>query len=79
MPWNYRIMRRNYDDIGEILYKIHEVYYDKKGNVIMWTEDSTSPSGDTPEELKEDFEYFKKALSKPILDCETGKEIKEKK
>jgi hypothetical protein len=69
MTWNYRLMRRN----GFL--SIHEVYYKDDGKVRTWTEDPMEPGGDTVEEVQQDLKWMARALTKPILDYETGKEI----
>ena len=76
MNWDYRIMRRTTitHDYTDIIDGIHEVYYEKDGTVSSWTADAVeimSEPGDMEEELK----HVCKALEKPILDYETGKEI----
>lgn len=73
MCWNHRIMKRR--DRGEDFYAIYEVYYDESGKIDGWTEDSCSPEGDSLEELKESFRFFRQAFHAPILDYETGKKI----
>lgn len=77
MSWNYRVMKRKHklpsggteDEFG-----IYEVYYNNKGKVDGWTEDSVAPHGETLEELKKAFDLYKGALDKPALDYKTGKE-----
>lgn len=66
MTWNYRIMKRQ---IGSFVsYDVHEVYYNADGSIKAWTENSIKPSGETIEELKEDFSMQLRAFEKPILD-----------
>lgn len=75
--WEYRVMRRvegivtNYFTFG-----IHEVYYNKKGERETWTSERMSPHGITIEGLRSDLRRMSSALKKPVLDYETGKEIK---
>ena len=73
MSWNHRVMKRSYthkDGTIEYTYAIHEVYYDKEGNVDSYTEDSVAPQGETLEELEKEIELFKKAILKPVLNYE---------
>lgn len=72
--WNYRVMRKKSKN-GEVRYAIHETYYDG-GKVTGWTRDAIGPRGDTLAELKNDYKFMASALKKPVLDYETGKEIK---
>ena len=73
MSWTYRVMRKvegrttKYYDYG-----IHEVYTEPKG----WTRDAVGPHGETLAELKRDLTAMRKALTLPVLDWDTGKEIK---
>ena len=68
MSWNYRIIKRTYPNSVEI-YAIHEVYY-TSGDARATTVQPCWPQGETLEELKEDFEWYRKALEKPVLDYE---------
>ncbi len=72
MTWNHRVMREG----G--LYTIHEVFYHKNGTIRTWTTEPVSPDGESLKELGQSLDWFKEALSKPVLDYETGKPIKEK-
>ena len=69
MTWNYRVVKRVYDD-GTVLFTIHEAYYDETGKPSAITENPTRPQGETFEELQGDMEYYQMALSKPILNWE---------
>ncbi|MGH6830939.1 MAG: hypothetical protein ACREDG_07275, partial [Methylocella sp.] len=40
-----------------------------------WTDSECRPFGDTPDELSGDLDMMKAALSLPVLDYATGKEI----
>lgn len=62
MSWNYRIIRSAHDgSVG-----IHEVYYDD-GIPTGWSENPSSPYGETLNELKKEFEMMARALSMPVL------------
>ena len=56
------------NEYHEDLYGIHEAYYDENGKVFAITEESTGPSGNTLEELKQSLEWMEKSLEHPILD-----------
>jgi hypothetical protein len=86
MSWNYRVIKtvRNIV-IGkdksklDIVYRIHEVYYDENNNIRNWTEDGVDTVGETKKELIEVHNEMKKAFDMPILIKENGKlvELKE--
>lgn len=78
MSWNYRVMKRKHVDCEELA--IHEVYYDDDGNVTSWTDNkialSTFIEGDGADTtLKEVFDMMGVALTKPVLDYETGEPV----
>lgn len=78
MPWNYRVMRHESKtaDNDEIFYAIHEVYYNDAGDVSGWTQEVCgSPCGENLGEMVRDLAWIITALSKPVLDGATGKEI----
>ena len=66
--WNYRAIRKSHEESDTDTYQIHEVYYDKDGNIEGWTESPVKPLGETPDELREDIRFFIKAFQKPILE-----------
>lgn len=66
MSWNYRVFRKTC--AGHAFYEIHEVYYRLDGTIKGWTENPINPSGETPEELKQDFSKQLLAFERPILD-----------
>ena len=53
MSWNNRVMRYSTGEVG-----VHEVYYDKRGKVDVWTKDAIIV-GDTVEELLEILEIIR--------------------
>lgn len=82
MTWNARVMRKKIFvkalSREVISYGIHEVYYNKNGNVNSWTKDAmTLGNSESLDELKALHELWGKAFGKPILDYETGEEILE--
>jgi hypothetical protein len=63
MRWNYRIMTLD----GGKTFEIHEVYYTSDGKLSSYTENATSPTGDSITELMGDLTYMMEAFNKPIL------------
>lgn len=70
MSWNYRIIRRTYDEYGVETYTIHSVHYNEKGDPTLVSTEPSSVMGQTLEELKDDFDMQRVAFGKPILDYE---------
>lgn len=70
MTWDYRVMRRVIitKSKRDVSFGIYEVFFDEKGKIENWTEDSVEPHGDTLEELKKDLKWMTQAFNKPILD-----------
>jgi hypothetical protein len=60
--WNYRVILKSGG------YAIHEVYYDEEGEPWTCTEDPVCPEGDTLEALREEMEYYRLALERPVLE-----------
>lgn len=63
MHWNYRVI--NTDG----MLGIHEVYYNKKGEIEYWTEEPVGPVGENKGELLEDFSKIHEATELPTLDA----------
>lgn len=61
MNWNYRVFREENGD-----YIIREVFYDN-GSILGCTEEAVEPFGQSLEELAKDIEWFKEALTLPVL------------
>ena len=62
MTWNYRVMRYK----GRLA--IYDVYYDDEGHFCGYSENPTSPRGDSIEDLQEALLRYAEALNEPILD-----------
>ena len=75
--WTYRVMRQEVG--GEVIFQIYEVYF-KDGVADCWTEDSCAvmynETTDDNWSLKKAFEQQMEALDLPVLDHDTGEEIK---
>lgn len=76
MNWNYRVVEKNISDKVDCsdityditTYEIHEIYYDKDGNIIMWSEEAISPYGEGYiKNLEVDIKFMLEACSKPTL------------
>lgn len=66
MTWNYRIIK--YDTNKNIVYRIHEVFYDEKGKIEGFTEDAVFAQGETVDELISDLQMMINDAKKyPIL------------
>lgn len=77
MVWNHRVIRERYSkkeanlNDAEFFYTIREVFYsDEGGTPELVTMEGDSPFGETLEELKQDIEWFRKALGQPVLNYE---------
>lgn len=72
MNWNYRLMKREYlnpiNQEKEVIYGIHEVYYDEDGNPNGWSKEPENISSETIEGIQWQIEKFQEALTKPLLD-----------
>lgn len=65
--WNYRVVHRVQH--GGDIFAIHEAYYTDNQPTLI-SENPTHPLGETPDELKQEFEAFTRALAQPILEYE---------
>lgn len=66
MTWNHRVVKKTYPS-GEESYGIHEVFYNKKGEIYAYTEEPIDLSCETPDALKQYIEWCLKACDQPIL------------
>lgn len=85
MTWNYRVCKEKFEDVtGELCYgySVHEVYYNKKGEIVGITEEAVAPwtdvefdGKDTDEEgliaLERTLNLYRHALREPIIDLDT--------
>ena len=77
--WDHRVMRKHYplfipEDEWE--FGIYEVYYNNKGKVVSWTQETIPAWGADLEELIVVVNQIRKsAFGQPVLDYETGREI----
>ena len=67
--WNNRVIRQTFDT-GEVMFALHEVYYDDNGTPKSITSDPVFPHGETLEELQADIARMLEATKKPVLNYE---------
>ena len=67
MTWNYRIMKRKIDQ-SNFEFGIYEVFYDQNGIIKGYTENSLTPTTESPEDLKFELDRMKEAFDKEVLD-----------
>ena len=67
MTWNHRIIRRKHED-GEYTYAIHEVHYNKEGEIFAWTEEPVSLSSENILTLMQEWKNILEAFTQPLLD-----------
>lgn len=70
MYWNYRVVEDKYPKSGKPYFEICEVHYDENHVPHIWGEIMPAES---LEELKEDYEYMRKAFESPVLKVVEGK------
>jgi len=75
--WNNRVMHQTFKSAGgsEEWYQIHEVYYDKDGNIDGYTKDAIAPGGNTIDELRTELERMLKCLDKSVLEYQEDDSI----
>jgi hypothetical protein len=66
MSWNYRIMHHKEGD--EDYLEIHEVYYNKAGQVTRWTTNPAKPYAESKSGLVWVLNRMKEATKKPTLE-----------
>ena len=70
MSWNHRVLATEYkhkDGTIEMFFQIHEVYYNKSGEIRCHTKEGVKIGGDSVKSLKWINKQMKKCLKKPIL------------
>jgi hypothetical protein len=65
MTWTYRLIDISDENDGEYLLGLYEVFFDKKGVPMAYTEVSTV--GESVHELRQVIERYALALDKPVL------------
>jgi hypothetical protein len=65
--WDYRVVH-SINEEDEVVYGIHEVYYDKDDKLLTYTGHPVTPCGTTINELMRELTLFNQAVLKPTLD-----------
>ena len=87
MSWGYRVikkankipvhLKKNNPSVGDfdIFYEIHDVYYDENSDIVNIGRVSV-PMSDGVEGLQWNLERMMEACKKPVIDYNTGEEVK---
>jgi len=70
MTWNYRVIMIPADEgalFDDDMFVIREVFYNADDEIEFWSEEDSSPIGDSFEELCDDYDNMTAAFEKPIL------------
>ncbi|KAA0965286.1 hypothetical protein FQ087_02970 [Sporosarcina sp. ANT_H38] len=70
MYWDYRVVEDKYPKSSKSCFGICEVHYDENHVPHIWGEIMPAESLD---ELKDDYEYMRKAFESPVLKVVDGK------
>ena len=79
MSWNYRVIKHHGAKGNKDWYGIHEVYYNDKGAIEIWTVDAIAPISETVEGLLEILGLLRNCLDKPVLELNKNGELEEEK
>ena len=63
--WNYRIIKTTHGE--EDFYSIHEVYYNRAGEICAISEDPMEPHGSNLSEIGRDLDFMAEAFTRPVL------------
>ena len=61
MSWNYRVIKKDAE------FGIHEVYYNKRGEICLISDDQIAPFGKDFDTLRGDVNKMTGAFGKPVL------------
>ena len=67
MTWGYRIVKQLHPTET---YQAYEIHYDENDNIQYISAKPSGPYGETLEEITNDLEHMRQALSLPILDMD---------
>jgi len=73
MSYDYRVVYIPDEDVD--FFVIREVFYNEDGDIIYWSEEDAVPTGETFEELCDDFDAMAEAFEKPVLMLQDGELI----
>ena len=65
MTWNYRIIK--HDTAESVYFAVHEVYYDKQGNITNWTQNPIDITGDSAKEIARTLQMILTDTKQPVL------------
>lgn len=65
ITWNYRVVRQAHRD--EVLYGIHEAYYEKDNDGLSWTAVPVVPVAESVEELRDVLNKMLLALERDVI------------
>lgn len=68
--WNYRICKQRTMNPDEDLFAIHEVYYEKNGNIYLIADEPARVWGESPEDLKNNLAMLLEAFQQQIIDLD---------
>ena len=68
MTWNYRLVKRTHGD--DVLYAIHEVYYDDHGTPESITESPVGVTAESKSDIMTTLRHMERALTMPTLNYE---------
>lgn len=66
MHWNYRVLKTTHGD-NDPSYGVHEVYYDEKGALRLYTLDPVAVVGDSVEDLSNILAKMARGVGEPVL------------
>jgi hypothetical protein len=67
MSWNHRVVRREYPS-GEVMYQIHEVYYNQARKADSCTQEPVSLMAEDLEDLRWTLQKMLACIDRPTLD-----------
>lgn len=73
MSWNYRVVMEPATEnsmFGEDSFTIREVFYDNNGEIEFWSDEGCVPTGNTFQEMADDFDLMAAAFELPVLKIE---------
>jgi hypothetical protein len=65
MSWNYRVFAHQYND--EVYFKVHECYYDTRGNPSSYTTNPITIEADNLEDIELEIARLQSAIHRPVL------------
>lgn len=75
MTWNYRLVRRKFDS-GDVVYGVHEAYYNERDRLTSITQDPIDVTGATRAEVERTWTMMAEAFKKPAVDWKTRRELR---